>query len=181
MTTESRPGAEPQKLDLGADTVAYSIRVTAPAEQIYRLLADPHRHHEVDGSHTVRSRAVGPHELTEGAKFSVHMRKFGLPYRLPLRVTRAHRPGPGSPGVVEWRQPTGHRWRWEFQDHQDGTTTVTEAFDTTGQNPAARAGLKAAGALKQNAHSIKASLRRVRDRFEPSGPTDTGQGRAPTD
>lgn len=166
---ESDPGSEPQKLDVGDDAVAYSIRVSAPAQQIYLLLADPHRHHEIDGSQTVQSRAVGPHELTEGAKFSVHMRKFGLPYRLPLRVTGAQPPEPGAPGIVEWRQPTGHRWRWEFEDRQDGTTTVTETFDTAQQNPAARAGLKAAGVLKQNAHSIKASLLRVKDRFEPLG------------
>lgn len=162
---------EPQRVEAGDDVVAYSICVDAPAEEIYRLLADPHRHHEVDGSRTVQARAVGPHELTQGAKFSVHMRKFGLPYRLPLRVTRAQPPTPAVPGVIEWRQPTGHRWRWELEGHQDGSTTLTEAFDTSRQNPAARLALKATGVLRQNARSIRASLRRVKDRFEPAGRT----------
>lgn len=157
--------SDPYAVHAGEHAVAYSIEVDADADELYLLLADPHRHHEVDGSQTVGSRAVGPHQLTAGAKFSVHMRRFGLPYRLPLRVTRAQRPSPGAAGVVEWRQPTGHKWRWEFAGHQDGTTTVTEAFDTSQQNPAARALLKAVGAPAENARSIQASLLRLRDRF----------------
>ena len=154
-------------VEAGSQVVAYAVDVDAPAEQLYLLVADPHRHHEIDGSQTVGSRAVGPHQLTEGAKFSVHMRKFGLPYRLPLRVTRAHRPT-DTPGAVEWRQPTGHRWRWEFHQHQDGSTTVTESFDMSHQNPVARAVLKAVGAPKDNARNIRASLRRLRDRCDSS-------------
>ncbi|MGO1192617.1 MAG: dimethyladenosine transferase [Nesterenkonia sp.] len=161
--------AQPQKLDVGPHVEAYRLDISAPTDELYRLAADPHRHHEIDGSETVQSRAVGPHELTEGAKFSVQMRRFGLSYRLPLRVTRAEPPQAGTAGVVEWRQPTGHRWRWEFLPHPDGSTTVTEAYDATWQYPSARIVLRAVGAPRQNAHSIRASLRRMRARFEPGG------------
>ena len=165
VSTESQK-TDPHKVDAGPHVEAYRLHIRAAAEDLYQLAADPHRHHEIDGSDTVQSRAVGPHALTEGAKFTVQMRKFGLPYRLPLRVTRAQSPGEDLPGVVEWRQPTGHRWRWEFAAHSDGSTTVTEAFDSTWQNPAARALLQIAGVPKQNGHSIRASLRRMRAQFE---------------
>ncbi|GFZ76465.1 dimethyladenosine transferase [Nesterenkonia alkaliphila] len=161
---------EPVRREAGPDTVSYSITVSAPADEIYALVADPHRHHEIDGSETVQSRAMGPHELTEGARFTVHMRKYRLPYHLPLRVTRARRPAPGSPGVIEWRQPTGHRWRWEFECLEDNDaatprTLVTESFDTAQQFPPARAVLKLARVFAANAESIRESLRRVQRRF----------------
>ncbi|WP_150462125.1 SRPBCC family protein [Nesterenkonia ebinurensis] len=161
--------SEPVRLEAGPHTVSYSITVPAPAAEIYALLANPHRHHEIDGSHTVQARAIGAHELTEGARFSVHMRKFGLPYRLPLRVTQARRPAAGAQGVIEWRQPTGHRWRWEFEvlsENDDALSTlVTESFDTGQQFPPARAAIKLAKVLPANAKSIQESLRRVRQKF----------------
>lgn len=148
----------------GPHQVSYSITVDAPPTPIYELLADPHRHHEIDGSATVQSSAIGPHELTEGAKFSVHMRKFGLPYRLPLTVTQARRPSAHSPGVVEWRQPTGHRWRWEFTE-QDGGTLVTETYDASRQFAPARGLLSLLKVPAENAQGIKESLRRVASHF----------------
>lgn len=155
------------RVQTGSRVVSYAIDVEAEAGEIYRLVANPHRHHEVDGSQTVGSRAVGPEELTDGARFSVHMRKFGLPYRLPLLVTSAQPPDAESSGVVEWRQPTGHRWRWEVQPRPGGITRVTESFDTSRQNPLVRLLLGALGVPKANARSIQASLRRVRDSFQP--------------
>lgn len=154
---------------------AYSITVDAPAAVLYRLVADPHRHHEIDGSGTVKPRVIGPHELTEGARFTVHMRKYGVPYRMPLRVTRAQPPAQGRPGMLEWRQPAGHRWRWEFHEHDDdaGTTTVTEAYDAADQYRLFRIGLGLAGVPQENADSIQASLHRVREVFAP-GQTHSG-------
>lgn len=160
--------SQPQRLDAGPHVVAYSITVQAPAEEIYTLLADPHRHHEIDGSGTVGTQAFGPHQLRQGDTFSVRMKKFGIRYRLPLKVTRAEPPASGRTGVVEWRQPTGHRWRWEFQSADGGATTVTEAFDASQQNRAVRAVLRRVGVLRENARSIQGSLARVKERFENS-------------
>lgn len=163
---------EPVKNDAGKHVVSYSITVQAPASELYALLADPHRHHEVDGSGTVRSSAIGAHELTEGARFSVRMRKFGLPYRLPLKVTRAQPPGKGQPGILEWRQPTGHRWRWEFAEKatEPSTTVVTESYDSTEQIAPIRAGLGLIGVNAENATAIKASLTRVKAHAEAIKP-----------
>lgn len=149
----------PQRVEAGTHAVGFRILVPASAEEVWALVANPHRHHEFDGSGTVRSQAVGPHELTEGSRFSVHMRKYKLPYRLPLRVTRSERNR-----AVEWRQPTGHRWRWEIEPVQGGVV-VTETFDASQQLPPVRAGLKAAGVFRENAASIQASLVRLRGLF----------------
>lgn len=160
---------DPVRQNPGPHQVSYSIRVDAPAEPIYELLADPHRHHEIDGSSTVQPSAIGPHELTEGAKFSVHMRKFGLPYRLPLRVTQARRPSAQTPGIVEWRQPTGHKWRWEFAQ-ADGGTLITETYDASGQFAPARKVLTLLKVPAENALGIKESLRRVASHFATPNP-----------
>lgn len=159
---------EPVKNDAGKHVVSYSITVEAPAAEIYALLADPHRHHEIDGSGTVRSSAIGAHELTEGARFSVRMRKFGIRYRLPLRVTRARAPEKDRAGIVEWRQPTGHRWRWEFAEKAENpsATVVTESYDSSEQIAPVRAALGLTGVNAENATAIKASLRRVKTHFE---------------
>lgn len=170
----------PTDIDRGDHVVGAELTVNAPAADIYALVSNPHRHHEIDGSGTVRSRAVGPEELAEGSRFGVNMRKFGLPYRLRLTVTDAVRPDTGklgsaeeesasdaraAIGVVEWRQPTGHRWRWEMQPVSENTTTVREFYDATGQNRLLRAILGRIGVVQENLESIRASLARVQQHF----------------
>ncbi|WP_022872921.1 SRPBCC family protein [Nesterenkonia alba] len=152
--------APPERVDAGDYVIAYTLEITAPPERIWAVVADPHRHHEFDGSGTVRDRAKGPHDLSEGDTFSVHMRKFGIPYRLPLQVTRAE-----QLRVLEWAQPTGHRWRWEL-DYNGTSTRVTEAYDASRQNPAVRALLDRARVPQQNAASIRASLQRLKHLME---------------
>ncbi|NDK32538.1 SRPBCC family protein [Nesterenkonia haasae] len=156
---------EPVRNEAGPHVVSYSIMVAAPADELYALVTNPHRHHEFDGSETVQAGARGPHELTVGSRFSVHMRKFGIPYRLQLHVTQAQRPSSISPGVVEWRQPTGHRWRWEFKPQDEAATLVTESYDASLQWRVVRTGLGLAKVPEANAESIQASLRQMSESF----------------
>lgn len=166
-------GDRPQPLDRGEHVIAYTITVEAPAGELWAIAANPHRHHELDGSGTVRGSAIGPRELRTGDRFRVDMKKYGLPYALTVRVTEARPPqGAGAgprPGVVEWRQPTGHRWRWEFTPvtGEGGTerTEVVESYDASGQNPLVRRALGAAKVPADNARGIRASLQKLHDRF----------------
>lgn len=169
-------GDRPQKLDRGEHVVAYTITVDAPAEELYAIAANPHRHYELDGSGTVRSSAIGPREAYQGDRFRVDMKKFGLPYALTVTVTEAQPPQQESdggsaaePGVVEWRQPTGHRWRWEFipvlGENGAARTEVTESYDASGQQPAVRRALSLVRLPAENARGIKASLQKLHDRF----------------
>ncbi|MDY6054999.1 SRPBCC family protein [Micrococcus sp.] len=160
---EALPSAAPQaawpeRVDAGERAVAYRLRVAAPAEELWALLADPHRHHEVDGSGTVRPRVQGPHRLEVGGRFTVAMRKYGLPYRITSTVTAAE---PGR--VVEWEHPGGHRWRWEFAPVEgDPTATdVTEVFDYSAVRPAQARAYELLRLDRDNARGIRASLTRL--------------------
>lgn len=159
----------PQQVDRGDHVVAFSAEVDAPAQEIFALIADPHRHHELDGSGTVQRRARGPHELKTGDRFSVAMRVFGVPYKLPLRVLTAQPPTEKRPGVLEWVQPTGHRWRWEMTPIQSGVnrTLVTESYDARAQLRLVRAALALSQVYSRNGRGIRASLSRLQQRFDP--------------
>lgn len=159
----------PRRVDRGDHVVAFSAEIPATAEEIYALVADPHRHHEVDGSGTVQSRAVGPHELRTGDRFSVRMRVFGIPYQLPLRVLVAQQPDEQRPGILEWVQPTGHRWRWEMAplSTPGGRTLVTESYDARGQNRLVRAALGWTKVESRNGRGIEAALSRLQKKYSP--------------
>lgn len=149
--------------------MAFSAEVAASAEELFALVADPHRHHELDGSGTVQSRAFGPHRLQTGDRFSVAMRVFGVPYRLPLRVLTAAPPTTQRAGVLEWAQPTGHRWRWEMAPvpADPSRTVVTESYDARNQLRVVRAALRLSKVHSRNGHGIEASLSRLQNRFSP--------------
>lgn len=145
-------------VDRGQYRVARRTRVAAPAEELFAMLANPHRHHEVDGSGTVQPEVIGPRELLLGDKFTVGMRLGGVPYRMTSTVTDLV---PGR--VVEWEHPFKHRWRWEFEPQEDGSTLVTEVFDySTSRSPRFIERIKAP---ERDARSIEATLHRLRSRY----------------
>lgn len=114
-------------VDSGRRKVSRSVTVNAPAETLFALVADPHRHPEIDGSGTVRDIPVtGPDLLSRGAKFSVGMKQFGVPYKITSTVTEFT-----DGKLIEWQHPLGHRWRWEFQELLPASTQITETFDYT--------------------------------------------------
>lgn len=145
-------------IDAGPRTVARQARVAADAQEIFALLVDPHRHHEVDGSGTVKADVIGPRELQQGDRFRVAMRMFGIPYAITSTVTRLE-----TDRLVEWRHPGGHRWRWELAPTDDGATLVTEVFDYRGAKGAAAYEL--IKIPERNAEGIAASLGRLQRRF----------------
>ena len=111
--------AWPERVETGEHQVSYRATVAAPAHELWAMLADPHRHHEADGSGTVRPKVSGPHRLAVGDRFRVAMRKYGVPYTMTLTATAVD-----EDELVEWAHPGGHRWRWAFRDNGDGTTEV---------------------------------------------------------
>ena len=60
MTPQTPPTLKTE--DSGPRRVSRSVQVNAAAADVFALIADPHRHHELDGSGTVRDTEVkGPH------------------------------------------------------------------------------------------------------------------------
>ncbi len=149
-------------VDRGPRQVCRRVEVAAPAAELYALAADPRRHHELDGSGTVRDNIDMPAHLVVGSKFSTKMKMFGVPYRITSTVTAL------TPNeVVEWRHPLGHRWRWEFEALSPTLTQVTETFDyrDAGSLKNTLKYYERLGFSKGNAAGIEATLSGLRDRY----------------
>ncbi|GAA1459308.1 SRPBCC family protein [Williamsia maris] len=146
-------------VDQGPQITARQVNVNASAADIFALVADPHRHHELDGSGTVRDSTVkGPDRLKKGDKFSVGMKQFGVPYKITSTVTEL-----ADNKVVEWQHPMGHKWRWEMVETAPGNTQVTESFNYgTAKLPVM---ITAFGYDKKNGDGITKTLEQLAKRF----------------
>ena len=153
--------------------VSYRTVVPASASDIYALLADPHRHHELDGSGMVKAEVIGPHKLSANEKFRTSMQwpfneRFKMPYSRTNQVLEAE-----ENTRIAWTNSGGHIWRWELRELGDdeakalgmsGTATeVTESFDYR-TSPFARF-YELTKVTAKNAKGIKASLRRLQQLF----------------
>jgi polyketide cyclase/dehydrase/lipid transport protein len=149
-------------VDAGPRQVSRSVEVQAPASELFGLVADPTRHHDVDGSGTVRDNIRAPGNLVVGARFSTRMRMYGVPYRITSTVTALE---PDT--LIEWRHPVGHHWRWQFEALSPTRTRVTETFDyrDTGRIKDGLKYYERMGFAKGNAAGIEATLTKLRDRY----------------
>jgi hypothetical protein len=93
----------------------------APAE-IFALLADPRRHHEIDGSSTVLDVLDAPPRLYLGATFSMSMR-IGARYKVRNTVCDFE-----ESRTIAWHHFARFIWRYDLED-LGGATRVTESFD----------------------------------------------------
>jgi len=132
---------EPQTPDTGAndspnvsdvpDVVTVERVIPADAAAIFALLADPARHHDIDGSGTVRDAKPGSEPLALGSRFGMSM-KMGIPYSMVSEVVEFDEDrriawqtrGPGWIG----QQVAGRIWRYELEP-VDGGTLVRESWD----------------------------------------------------
>jgi uncharacterized protein YndB with AHSA1/START domain len=150
-------------VDAGRRKISRAVEVQAPATEVFDLVADPHRHGELDGSGTVLDTVQGPRRLGRDARFSVKMKQYGVPYRITSRVTDFD-----DGRVVEWRHPMGHRWRWELTPLSAGRTRVTETFDYSQVDSLRAKGLELLGYPQRNGAGIEATLRQLQARYPAS-------------
>lgn len=102
---------------------AARIVVAATPATIFNILANPHRHIEIDGSQTIRSNISGPDRLSLGTKFGMAMR-LGINYHIKNKVVEFK-----ENELIAWRHFGQWRWRYELKDLGNGSTEVTETFD----------------------------------------------------
>ena len=106
--------------------------VTASAERVFALLADPARHREIDGSGTLRDAKGGSTRLALGSRFGMNM-KAGAPYVIVNEVVEfeadrriAWQARPDK----DWAAKAigGRIWRYELEPREGGTL-VRETWD----------------------------------------------------
>ena len=101
------------------------IVVNAPAEKIFAILSNPHRHKEIDGSHTIQENISGPDKLVLGSKFGMKMR-LGVNYRIKNTVVEYQ-----ENSLIAWRHLGRWIWRYELVNIGPQMTQVTETFDAS--------------------------------------------------
>jgi len=133
-------------------TTGARIVISAPAQKIFDVIADPCSHQLFDGSGTIQKNISGPGRLALGAKFGMGM-KIKVPYRITNTVV-AFEEG----RKISWCHLMKWTWTYELQELGDGKTQVTESFSGHDIPWYAQRWLKATGALEQNPKWMAKSL-----------------------
>lgn len=104
--------------------------ISASPAEVFALLADPSRHHEIDGSGMVQNSRNGARTLSLGARFGMDMKMGPLPYRMNNTVVEFE-----QDRLIAWAHFGGHRWRYAIEEAEGGCL-VTESFDwSTAKSP----------------------------------------------
>lgn len=137
--------------------VTRSTIVSAPAQLIFDLLADPRRHGEIDGSGSIQSAQINaPERLSLNATFGMQM-KIGLSYKITNTVVEFE-----EGKTIAWRHFGGHIWRYILEPI-DGGTKVTEQFDwNKSKSPLV---LRLRKSPQENAKSMEKTLENLVKKF----------------
>jgi len=115
-----------QILETGREEVKSArIVIAAPAEKIFAILSNPHRHKEIDGTKTIQENISGPDKLILGSKFGMKMR-LGINYRILNTVVEYE-----ENSLIGWRHVGRWIWRYELVNIEPQMTQVTETFDAS--------------------------------------------------
>lgn len=147
-----------ETVNAGDKQVSRRVVVNTPVAEIFAMVANPHRHHELDGSGTVGANISGPERLTVGATFGTHMKQFGMKYRTTSTATRVE-----ENSVVEWQLGIGQKWRWELESLGPDQTRVTETWDIREIPAVAAFVFKLTGMYGRNAAGIEKTLTQLQE------------------
>lgn len=113
---------------MSSSNASASIKVAAPPDIVFDIVADARQHLRIDGSGTVKGHLEAPDRLSLGATFAMGM-KLGAPYRIKNKVVEFE-----EDRRIAWRHLGLHRWRYELSPTQVGGrpgTRVTETWDVS--------------------------------------------------
>jgi uncharacterized protein YndB with AHSA1/START domain len=147
--------------DPSPQVVRASRTISADAESIFELVADPSQQPRWDGNANLARAAPGQRihgvgdvfvtTLTLGADRENHVVEFEEGRRLAWT--------PADPGAT----PAGHLWRWELEPLDGSRTRVTHTYDWSGLTDEARV----ARARATTPDCLEASLARLAALVEP--------------
>ena len=113
--------------------VSVSRRIKTPAADIFRLLADPDRHSQFDGSGMLRPGAsnrviVGVGDVFVTKMYLATMGDYEMHNRVVVyEADRCIAWEPGNPELAT----NGSRWRFDLTPDGQNATLVTETYDCT--------------------------------------------------
>jgi hypothetical protein len=123
------------------EPVEVSRRIDAPAAVIFKVLADPQRHAEFDGSDMLRGVDVDRPITAVGDTFCMKMHRLGRDYLMINHVVEFEpdsrifwEPAPGDVETAGGDPsrigvPAGYRWGFIITPDGEEAAIVTEVFD----------------------------------------------------
>ena len=122
--------------------VEVTRRIEAPATHIFKILANPHRHVDFDGSGMLRGPVLDRPISQVGDTFTMKMHRLGDDYLMLNYVVEFEpdrrivwEPAPGDASRADGDDPSkvgipaGYRWGYILTPDGDDATVVTEVFD----------------------------------------------------
>ncbi|GAC1376366.1 MAG: SRPBCC family protein [Acidimicrobiales bacterium] len=157
-------------------TVEVSRRIGAPASLIFKILANPQRHAEIDGSGMLRGAVLDRPISNIGDSFTMKMHRLGDDYLMVNYVVEFEpdrrifwEPAPGDASRAEGNDPSnvgvpaGYRWGYILTPDGEDATVVTEVFD---YGPLPEELLRDGGAWINGANSLSESMTASLERLE---------------
>ena len=148
---------------MSEDVVTVERVIPAKAADIFALISDPKRHHEFDGSGTVREARNVPDHLELGATFGMNM-VLGVPYAMRSTVVEYEKDR-----LLAWqtRAPVsfvdpfagGRIWRYELEPVAGGTL-VKESWDIRQESPVTKP------IVRRAAETTRKNMARTLERIE---------------
>jgi uncharacterized protein YndB with AHSA1/START domain len=109
--------------------VSANREISADADRIFGLIADPAEQPRWDGNDNLRHADAGQRVHAVGDVFVMSLRRGGIRENTVVEFDEGRLIAwrPNVPG----RQPQGHLWRWELEPTGAGRTRVTHTYDWT--------------------------------------------------
>lgn len=110
--------------------VSASREISAPAAQIFELIADPSQQPLWDGNDNLAEAPPGQRVRAAGDVFTMALTKTGAVrenHVVEFDEGRRIAWRPAMPG----QNPLGHLWRWELEPIDSSSTRVTHTYDWT--------------------------------------------------
>jgi hypothetical protein len=160
--------------------VEVSRRIEAAATVIFKILANPQRHMDFDGSGMLRGADLDRPVSDVGDTFTMKMHRLGDDYLMLNYVVEFEpdrrifwEPAPGDPSRAENDDPAkvgipaGYRWGYILTPDGDHATVVTEVFDPGRVSEKIRqALLHDGGAWINGSNSMRESMTASLERLE---------------